>query len=73
MHYMAYQREGQNGVSEYIMVIYRGGGFTVKSVSMNSHSAILRDIAKLADGGYYEENDSYQRFVKDEKVHKIIG
>lgn len=73
VHYVAYQEEGSDEPYEFILVIYRGGGYAVRNVHMNSHSAILRDIAKLTDGGYYDEVEGYEKLVKDPKIHKIVG
>lgn len=73
VHYIVYQNEETGTLYEFIMIIYHGGAYAVRSVNGDSHSAILREIAKMADGGYYSENDAYRKLVKDPKIHKIIG
>lgn len=71
--YEAYQEEGYDEPMEFVVVTYRGGAIAVRNVHMNSHSAILMDIAKLADGGYYKEVEGYKKLVKDPKIHKVVG
>lgn len=48
---------------EYIIMAYRGGAAGARTVNGNSHSAILREISKLTDGGYYIEMEDYKKFI----------
>jgi hypothetical protein len=45
---------------EYIIVNFFGGGKSVRLVNGNSCTANFREIGKLLDGGYYEENRQYE-------------
>lgn len=46
--------------AEYIIVNFFGGGKSVRLVNGNSCTANFREIGKLLDGGYYEENRQYE-------------
>lgn len=59
-------------IQEYLVVTYRGGSKTYRSCNMNSLSAILREIGKLADGGYYDELTDYKNISTSEKWKQII-
>ena len=40
---------------EFLVIHYVGGGKTVRNCTGNSCSAILQEIAKYLDNGYYDE------------------
>ena len=54
-------------VREYVIMTYRGGAIAPKTVTANSLSAIMNDIAGLMYGGYYSEVEEYREFVKRAK------
>lgn len=45
---------------EYVIVNFEGGAKSVRNVNGNSNSANFRVIGSLLDGGYYEENFTYE-------------
>ena len=47
---------------EWIIVHFRGGGYSPRNVNGNSHTANFREVAKLLDGGYYDEKEYYLDF-----------
>ena len=51
--------------AEYIIVNFSGGGKSVRLVNGNSCTANFREIGKLLDGGYYEENRQYETLEDD--------
>lgn len=59
-------------IQEYLVVTYRGGSKTYRSCNMNSLAAILREIGKLADGGYYDELDDHKNISTSEEWIQII-
>jgi hypothetical protein len=59
-------------IQEYLVVTYRGGSKTYRSCNMNSLSAILREIGKLSDGGYYDELVNYKNISTSEEWVQII-
>jgi hypothetical protein len=50
--------------AEFVVVHFVGGGKSVRTISGNSNNANFREIAKLIDGGYYDELE-YYRGVKN--------
>lgn len=45
---------------EYLVVIFFGGGKSVKNISGNSNTANLRALGSIVDGGYYDEIQDYE-------------
>lgn len=64
--YEIYDME-EHGYQEYLVVTYFGGGIAVRNCNINSHSAILRELGKLLDGGYYDEVKGYLECQKKYK------
>lgn len=59
-------------IQEYLVVTYRGGFKTYRNCNINSLFAILIEIGKLADGGYYKELDDYKKISTSEEWIQII-
>lgn len=59
-------------IQEYLVVTYRGGAKTYRSCNMNSLSAILKEISKLANGGYYDELEDYKNISTSDKWIQIV-
>ena len=60
--YEVYRKEVNEDTTyfaEYIIVSFFGGSKSVRLVNGNSCTANFREIGKLLDGGYYEENIQY--------------
>lgn len=72
VRYEAYIHKTKDWLQEWLIVTYRGGAIAVRSQDMNSHSAMLRDIGKLADGGYYDEVKAYHEMVSSPDWEKIV-
>jgi hypothetical protein len=65
--YEVYQKEiDQNNTyfAEYVIVTFVGGAISVRSANGNSDSANFKEIAKLIDGGYYDEVRFYQTLTE---------
>ena len=43
----------------FIIVIFNGGGMSVRNANMNSLTANLSELMNLLNGGYYEEVPEY--------------
>ena len=56
---------------EYLVVTYRGGAIAVRNCKANSISADLREIAKLANGGYYDEVEWFRELVSKKEVVEV--
>jgi hypothetical protein len=66
--YVVFKKDRPNGdcyYSEYVVVTFRGGAQSAKTVSGNSNTANLRAIASIVDGGYYEEMQTFNALVEE--------
>lgn len=45
---------------EYIVVTFSNGAKSVRNASINNDSANMQEIARMVNGGYYEELDEYR-------------
>ena len=62
--YEVYSKTAPDGdiwYTEFAVVTFVGGGKSVRVISGNSNNANFREIAKLIDGGYYDELEFYKR------------
>lgn len=59
-------------IREFVVMTYRGGAIAPKTVTANSLSAIMNDIAGLMYGGYYSEVEEYREFVKRAKENNGV-
>ncbi len=57
---------------EIIKLTYSGGAFAIRTVLGDSELAIFQEIAKLIDGGYYDEVRSYNELTASGHFTKII-
>lgn len=65
--YEVYQKELDQDNAyfvEYIIVTFTGGAISVRSTNGNSDSANFKEIAKLIDGGYYDEVRFYNTLTE---------
>ena len=65
VRYEAWVSEKDSEPQEFVIITFYGGAISVRNVHMNSHSAILREIGRLVDGGYYEEVKYYNSLHKN--------
>ena len=64
VEYEVYSKAAPDGgiwYTEFAVVTFVGGGKSVRVISGNSNNANFREIAKLIDGGYYDELEFYKR------------
>ena len=47
--------DGKTYYQEYLVITYDGGALGVRSCNGNSFAAIFEELAKMLDGGYYDE------------------
>lgn len=73
LKYEAYESETDVEPQEFIIITFRGGAISVRNVHMNSHSAILREIGRMCDGGYYKEVEYYEKLQKDTEWKNIFN
>lgn len=74
LSYEVYEKNNtdQPVVQEYLIVTYFGGTKTYRSLNCDSHSAILSEVAKLANGGYYQEIKDYEYISTHQDWFQII-
>ena len=58
-------------LNEFLVMTYRGGAIAVRNCYGNSKSAIFDEIAKLFNGGYYDEVKDY-RELKATKKQQVL-
>ena len=58
-------RINQEFIYEYLVVTYSNDSIDVRNCSMDSLSAILKELSKLLDGGYYDEVEWYKQLKQD--------
>lgn len=66
-------------VEEMLTVTYLGGAVAARCANVNSVGADLREVAKLLDGGYYDEVGEFERLEKgafeiefDKEGHPVV-
>lgn len=57
---------------EFIIVNYVGGAKTVRNSSGNSYSAIINEIGRFLDHGYYDEVEWLQRMIDSDEWEEIF-
>lgn len=58
IHYDVFQTNNRI-IYEFVVIEYVGGSRTVRNCTGNSCSAILSEISRYLDHGYYNEEDIY--------------
>ena len=66
--YEVYVHPEREYKEEFVRVNFPGGGFCVRCCTGNSLVAILKEVGKIACGGYYEDLDFYNR-IKNESEY----
>ena len=75
IEYEVYEDANNNNnyYDEFVKVTYDGGAIAIRTVTGTSLSGIFRDIAKMIDGGYYDEVKYYADYIKSGKYVQVIG
>ena len=64
IEYRVYETE-DGYTQEYLVITYDGGAMTVRNCNGNSISAIVEELAKYLDSGYYDEVRDLKEFEND--------
>lgn len=51
----------ENDLFEFVVVTYRGGAIAAVETSASSLTAIFQAVAKVVNGGYYDEVAKYEK------------
>ena len=70
--YEVYESIAQKYYDEYIKITYDGGAIAARTVTGSSESCIFQEIAKMINGGYYDEVKRYREISTSSKYKKII-
>lgn len=76
IEYRIYQNtkhEHEDWTEEYLVINYTGGARTVRNCNWNSCSAVLREIAKYLEHGYYSEESDLKNIESDPAHWKLIS
>lgn len=57
---------------EFVLLTWINGGISTANNNMNSLSATARNIARMLDGGVYENIDYYKDIMSNDKWEEII-
>lgn len=60
--YEVYVKPEKEWTQEYLVIHFVGGGILARTCNGNSKSAILSEIAKYVNGGYYDEVSDYMHY-----------
>ncbi len=74
--YEVYKKEIDKDITyfaEYVIVNFFGGGKSVRLVNGNSCTANFKEISKLLDGGYYEENRQYEALADNGYIPVLLA
>lgn len=66
VEYECYRHRLGKWKQEYVVVHYKGGEWACRCVNGTSCHGIYHSIAKLLNGGYYEENDDRLSYIRNE-------
>lgn len=58
------------GFDEFIVVQFEGGGISVRNATGNSTIANVAELAKLLNGGYYDEVEYYKKRKEQQNEKK---
>ena len=62
-----------NFEEEFIVLHWINGAISTANNNMNSLSATARNIARMLDGGVYENLDYYKKIMNDDEWVEILG
>lgn len=54
------------GYQEFVMLTWKNGAISTANNNANSLSATARNVARMLDGGVYENLDLYEEIMKSE-------
>ena len=63
--YKVFKNTKQGFYDEYLVIHFVGGGWLARRCNWNSCLAILQELAKYIEGGYYEEVDDIKALEND--------
>lgn len=71
--YQNTERDHENWIEEFLVINYKGGARTVRTCNGNSCSAVLEEIAKYLEHGYYSEESDLKNLERDPAHWELIS
>ena len=69
--YEKYHRADKDWTQEYIVIYFKGGAISVRSVNITSCGAIFQEIGRLLFGGYYQEVKDRERLIENPEWTRV--
>lgn len=63
----------EDWIEEFLVIDYKGGARTVRTCNGNSCSAVLVEIAKYLEHGYYSEESDLKNLERDPAHWELIS
>ena len=63
--------DGKAYYQEYLVITYDGGALGVRSCNGDSFAAIFEELAKMLDGGYYDEVKDLHDYENNEMWKEV--
>ena len=67
-----YEKNGTSEIQEFIVLTWTNGGISTANNNINSLSATVRNIARMLDGGVYENIDFYRELLEGKENYTEI-
>lgn len=67
----AFEFDGGGSIIEFVVVTFDNGAISVANSSGNSDTANLREVARMSNGGYYDQVEWYLECQKKLKEVKL--
>lgn len=61
-----YKKKDSKNIEEFILLTWDGGGYSTAANNANSLTATARNVARMLDGGVYENWDLYTNIMESE-------
>lgn len=61
----AYELLGSYHTEEFVLLTWKNGGISTANNNCNSLSATARNVARMVDGGVYENIELYKEIMED--------
>lgn len=68
-----YRKKGTQHEEELIVLVRGNGAISTANNNANSLSATARNVARMLDGGVYENLDFYKKIMKSEEWERVYG
>lgn len=71
MEYRAYKKKGMEHYEEFILIIWDSGCISTANNNGNSLTATARNMARMLDGGVYENEEFYKDIMSSDEWERV--